>query len=203
MEVRTRYVGPGALHITPLQGLVQLKPSLSYLDQADIGAKVEAAAASDDGGDATESEGEEAKPVTVRFSKPVNPAKAQKKVGHRQTFTESEKASRDWTNVAYHGMGSEEAEEERKLLFAGDEDQSDRFCMSSEKYLDCIFPKEACHQDEGGNGTSGLPIGVVSLENIRKLPLKRQVRCEEYDGTLYSRTPEMCTSHTISTNPFK
>lgn len=161
--------------MTPLRGLVQLKPNLSYLDRADVGAKKLEAAASDDGGDTTESEGEEVKPVTVRFAKPVNPAKAEKKVGHKLTFTECTNAPRVWTTVAYHGVESEEAEEERKLLFAGDDNQSDLFSMLEEKYLDSIFPKEACHQVENENGTSGQPIGVVSLENIRKLPLKKQV----------------------------
>ena len=166
----------GALHIAPLQGIVQLKPNLSYLDQADVGAKKLEVAVSDEGGDTTESEGEEAKPVTVRFAKPRNPAKAEKTVGYRQTFTESEKASKEWVPVAYHGVESEEANEERRLLFTRGEDQSSWFGMSEGKYLDAIFPKEACQREEGGHG--GPPIGVVSLESIRKLPLKKQV-CEK------------------------
>lgn len=165
----------GALHISQLNGIVQLKPNLSYLDRADVGAKKLEAAASDDG-DTTESEGEEAKPVTVRFAKQVNPAKAQKKVGHKLTFTENSKTNREWTNVTYYGVESEEADEERRLLLAGEdaEDQSDQFSMPEGRYLDTIFPKEASRQEES-SGTSGAPIGVVSLESIRKLPLKRQV----------------------------
>jgi DNA-directed RNA polymerase-3 subunit RPC5 len=165
----------GSLHITPLKGIVQLKPNLSYLDRADVGAKKLEAAASDDGGDTTESEGEEAKPVTVRLAKPVNPAKSQKKVGHKQTFSESSNVPLSWTTVEYHGVESEEADEERKLLFAEDDDQSHRFSMPEKKYLDSIFPKEACRQVDRGDGSSGQPIGVVSLESIRKHPLKRQV----------------------------
>ena len=165
--------------MTPLRGLVQLRPSLSYLDKADIGAKrLEVAATSSDGGDTTESEGEDAKPVTVRFAKQENMAKSsQKKVGHRMTFTEvaeNRKSDEVWRKVEYFGMESEEAEEERRLLLAGSDDQHLMFSQSEEKFLDSIFPKEATGEKESANGAS-LPIGVISLEQIKKLPLKRQV----------------------------
>ena len=60
--------------------MVQLRPSLSYLDKADIDAKKAdiAASRSADGGDTTESEGEEAKPVTVSFAKQRNIARSGK-----------------------------------------------------------------------------------------------------------------------------
>lgn len=163
------------LHITPLQGVVQLKPDLTYLDCADIGTKKMEVAAnmSDEGGDTTESEGEEAKPVTVRFARPTNAAKAQKKVGRKLTFTENSSKAREWTAVAYHGVESEEAEEERRLLFAAEEDQRDWFRLPEDKYLDSIFPKEACRLEESGSeGGNGLP---MSLEQIVKLPIRRQV----------------------------
>ncbi len=84
----------GALHMTPLQGVLQLRPSLSYLDKADVGVK-KLEVASDEGGDTTESEGEEVKPITVRFAKRENIAKAkQKKVGRRKTFTEADEGTR-------------------------------------------------------------------------------------------------------------
>ena len=61
----------GELHLTPLRGIVQLRPSLAHLDQAVAGRRHGSSApdpvATD--GDTTESEGEEAKPVTVKFAR--------------------------------------------------------------------------------------------------------------------------------------
>ena len=71
--------------------MLQLRSSLTYLDKADVGVhKTEAAAnaTTNSGGETTESEGEDAKLVTVKFSKPDGVGRSQKKVGHKMTFTE-------------------------------------------------------------------------------------------------------------------
>lgn len=97
-----------------------------------------------DGGDTTESEGEEARPVMVKFAKRENVAKSQqKKVGHRISFTEKreKKSAAVWSKVTCHGSESEEAESERCLLLASHEDQRGKFDQIEEKYLDSIFPK--------------------------------------------------------------
>lgn len=59
----------GELHLCPLKAIVQLRPSLQHLDQAAAGRKRSAAAEASTDGDTTESEGEEAKPVTVKFAR--------------------------------------------------------------------------------------------------------------------------------------
>ena len=64
------FMTAGELHVTPLRGLVQLRPRLSHLDQADVGSKRVGGGTSE--GEGTESEGEEAKPVLVRFARPTN-----------------------------------------------------------------------------------------------------------------------------------
>ena len=56
-------------HLTPLQGILQLRPSLCHLEQADTVQHSHTAAASDGDTTATESEGEKAKPVQVRFAR--------------------------------------------------------------------------------------------------------------------------------------
>lgn len=60
----------GELHLCPLQAIVQLRPSLQHLDWAAAGKRHSAAAAETSAdGDTTESEGEEARPVTVKFAR--------------------------------------------------------------------------------------------------------------------------------------
>ena len=58
----------GELHLTLLQGILQLRPSLRHLEQADTVQHSHTAAASDGDTTATESEGEEANLVQVRFA---------------------------------------------------------------------------------------------------------------------------------------
>ena len=60
----------GELHVCPLQAIVQLRPSLQHLDWAEAGRRHNAAATeTSTDGDTTESEGEEARPVTVKFAR--------------------------------------------------------------------------------------------------------------------------------------
>ena len=60
----------GELHLCPLQAIVQLRPTLQHLDRAAAGQRRSSAAAeASTDGDTTESEGEEAKPVTVKFAR--------------------------------------------------------------------------------------------------------------------------------------
>ncbi len=137
------------LHLTPLKSILQLRPSLSYLDTADIGIKRSEAGIScgaNSGGDTTESEGEESRPVMVRFSKPGGAGKSQRKVGHRKSFTETKqslKSDQSWTRAEFWGMETEEAEEERRLFLAGADNQCRVFSLSEKQYLDAIFPCEA------------------------------------------------------------
>ena len=58
-------LSPGELHITPLQGILQMRPSFSYLDKAD--GKHREREAANEGGDSSQDEVEEdVKAVTVR-----------------------------------------------------------------------------------------------------------------------------------------
>jgi hypothetical protein len=59
----------GQLHLCPLQAIVQLRPSLQHLDQAAAGRRCSATTEASSDGDTTESEGEEARPVTVKFAR--------------------------------------------------------------------------------------------------------------------------------------
>ena len=58
----------GELHLCPIHAIVQLRPDLAHLDRAASGRKLGQARDPGTDGEATESEGEEAKPVTVKFA---------------------------------------------------------------------------------------------------------------------------------------
>ena len=84
----------GELHLTLLQGILQLRPSLRHLEQADTVQHSHTAAASDGDTTATESEGEEAKLVQVRFARSGGGAR-----GQQRKPTEPEEA---WVPLVYH-----------------------------------------------------------------------------------------------------
>ena len=155
-----------------------MRSSLSHLDKADSGAKKAAAsaAAGSEGGDTTESEGEEAKPVIVKFARKENKAKGQQKgVGRRinyQEFVENKKSSEAWVKVHYNDIDSEEAAEERRLLFAEREDQSSVFSQTVKGYVDTICPKVVTHE---ATPPVAMPTGVLSLTELKSLPLAQGV----------------------------
>lgn len=166
------------LHLTPLHGVVQLRPSLSHLDTADSGAKRAAAAtlSGSDGGDTTGSEGEEAKPVVVKFARRESKVKGQQKgVGRRINFQEvmeNRKSSESWLSVQYNDLESEEASEERRLLFADRDDHTGVFSQTMESYVDTVCPRTITQET---THPVAMPTGVLSLAELKSLPLSQQV----------------------------
>ena len=166
------------LHLTPLHAIVQMRSSLSHLDKADTGAKKAATAtvSGSDGGDTTESEGEEAKPVVVKFARRESKVKSQQKnVGRRQNFQEvmeNRRSSENWVPVEYNDVDSEEAGEERKLLFADRDDQTKVFSQSMDGYIDVVCPKTVTQET---TPPVAMPTGVLSLADLKSLPLAQQV----------------------------
>ena len=156
-----------------------MRPSLSHLDKADSGAKKAAAAAvsgGDGGGDTTGSEGEEAKPVVVKFARRDSKVKGQQKgVGWKMNFQEAmekRKSSEAWITVEYKGVESEEACEERRLLFAERDDQMELFSQTAESYIDSVCPRTVTQET---TPTVAMPTGVLSLADLKSLPLSQQV----------------------------
>ena len=162
------------LHLTPLHGVVQLRPSLSHLDTADSGAK--RAAAGSDGGDTTGSEGEEAKPVVVKFARRESKVKGQQKgISRRMNFQEvmeNRKTSEPWLAVQYNDVESEEASEERRLLFADRDDHTGVFSQTMESYVDTVCPRTITQET---THPVAMPTGVLSLAELKSLPLSQQV----------------------------
>ncbi len=88
--------------MTTVKQIIQLKPTLSYLDAAETGAKATVAGSD---GETTESEGEEAVPITVRFAR----QKGQSTHVRKKSYAETKRC--DWSDVCYYGIESEEATE--------------------------------------------------------------------------------------------
>ena len=102
LAMYTHTLHTGDLHLTSVKHILQLKPTLSYLDAAESGAKASVAGSD---GETTESEGEEAVPVNVRFAR----QKGQSAYPLRKSFAETNRC--DWSDATYYGIESEEATE--------------------------------------------------------------------------------------------
>jgi DNA-directed RNA polymerase-3 subunit RPC5 len=161
----------GELHLTPLRGIVQLRPSLAHLDQAVAGRRHGSAApdlAATDG-DTTESEGEEAKPVTVKF--------ARRDVGRNRRVTWSELSSRKdsqegWVDLNYCPLTSQQACDERKLLFSSDDCPLLSSNLPPDVYLNRLCPLQGKEEEREPSEPPG---GAVSLSKLKALPVTTQV----------------------------
>ncbi|XP_046342600.1 DNA-directed RNA polymerase III subunit RPC5-like [Haliotis rufescens] len=161
----------GELHLTPLHGLVQLRPGFSYLDHADTRPKPDLTAAGDVGDSSQDEMEEEAKPVTVKFARHESEeAKARRMASYE--YLKQRMNEEPWVQVECHGIEDNMAESERLLLLATQGDDMSEFQMAGKDYMHCLMPP-ATEQTED---QPAMPNNVLSLSQLRTLPLPDQVR---------------------------
>ena len=113
-------LGGNELHMTPLQGVLQLRPNLGYLDKSDKTAKAEGRATlaednADDPADAAGAE-EDVKQVTVRFAKSDSDA-AKKYREKSYDYQVRKREEEPWIPTRHHHMKTGWWEEESQKLF--------------------------------------------------------------------------------------
>ncbi|KAG9477010.1 hypothetical protein GDO78_002414 [Eleutherodactylus coqui] len=92
----------GEIHVTPLHGILQLRPSFTYLDKADT--KYREREAANDAGDSSQDEVEEdVKQVTVRFSRPET-EQAKQRRAQSYEFLQKKQAEESWVHLHYCGI---------------------------------------------------------------------------------------------------
>ncbi|KAK9754708.1 RPC5 protein [Popillia japonica] len=153
------------LHLTPLKGFIQLRPSFSHLDKS-LKRKREAAH--------TEEESDEEEPstsaqqVTVKFGKT-----GEKKT--RETFKSLQEKSNaePWIEYEWHKDKSTLSEIQKQKLIAEDtDDHSQATNISATEYIRVLVPEDR----EEAQVTPSLPSHVMSLHSLRALPLLEQCR---------------------------
>ncbi|KAJ9580202.1 hypothetical protein L9F63_004145, partial [Diploptera punctata] len=153
------------LHITPLQGIVHLRPSFGYLDMSDKRAKEEAKEQGE--GDVSGEEDEEAKQVTVKFARQENDRV--KRARERSFGYLSKKSAEEaWYYTQYHAISTEKAELERgKLYCVKTDDKVDELNLTTSDYMKYLITTD---------DTDDSKCDVVSLKSLKLLPLVEQVR---------------------------
>ncbi|MGH0139242.1 UNVERIFIED_CONTAM: hypothetical protein FKN15_068651 [Acipenser sinensis] len=162
----------GELHLTPLHGILQLRPSFSYLDKAD--SKHREREAANEGGDSSPDEAEEdVKQITVRFSRPESEQARQRRVQSYE-FLQKKHAEEPWVHLHYYGLKDSRSEHERQYLFCQFTGMAENteLVKSPSEYLAMLMPPPV--EDEVAKPVC--PSNVLSMAQLRNLPLGDQVR---------------------------
>ncbi|XP_036135686.1 DNA-directed RNA polymerase III subunit RPC5 isoform X2 [Molossus molossus] len=162
----------GELHLTPLHGILQLRPSFSYLDKAD--AKHREREAANEAGDSSQDEAEEdVKQITVRFSRPESEQARQRRVQSYE-FLQKKHAEEPWVHLRYHGLRDSRSEHERQyLLCQGSSGVGNtELGKSPSEYLLMLMPPS--QEEEKDKPVA--PSNVLSMAQLRTLPLADQIK---------------------------
>ncbi|XP_049614908.1 DNA-directed RNA polymerase III subunit RPC5 [Syngnathus scovelli] len=162
----------GELHLTPLTGILQMRPSFAYLDKADN--KTREREADNEGGDSSQEEGEEeAKAVSVRYSRPESEQARQRRIQSYE-FLQKKQAEEPWIHLQYHGVRDGRSEHERQYLFSQRVDASDNteLVKTPKEYLTMLMPPPAEEKVVKPVG----PSNVLSMAQLRTLPLGEQIK---------------------------
>ncbi|XP_011372744.1 DNA-directed RNA polymerase III subunit RPC5 [Pteropus vampyrus] len=162
----------GELHLTPLRGILQLRPSFSYLDKAD--AKHREREAAHEAGDSSQDEAEEdAKQITVRFSRPESEQARQRRVQSYE-FLQKKHAEEPWVHLHHHGLRDSRSEHERQYLLCQGPSgiENTELVKSPSEYLVMLMPP---NQEEEIDKPAA-PSHVLSMAQLRALPLADQIK---------------------------
>ncbi|KAK7134177.1 hypothetical protein R3I93_017550 [Phoxinus phoxinus] len=162
----------GELHLTPLQGILQMRPSFTYLDKADT--KHREREAANEAGDSSQDEAEEdVKQITVRFSRPESEQARQRRIQSYE-FLQKKQAEEPWVHLHYHGLKDGRSEHERQYLYcqAMDTTENTELVKTSREYLSMLMPPLAEEKVVKPTG----PSNVLSMAQLRTLPLGDQVK---------------------------
>ncbi|XP_069580411.1 DNA-directed RNA polymerase III subunit RPC5 [Brachyistius frenatus] len=162
----------GELHVTPLTGILQMRPSFSYLDRADN--KTREREAANEGGDSSQDEAEEeVKAITVRFARPESEQARQRRIQSYE-FLQKKQAEEPWVHLQYHGVKDGHSEHERQYLYCQSADASENteLVKTPKEYLAMLMPPLAQEKVVKPVG----PSNVLSMAQLRTLPLGEQVK---------------------------
>ncbi|XP_012271534.1 DNA-directed RNA polymerase III subunit RPC5 [Orussus abietinus] len=167
-------------HVTPLKGIIQLRPQFTYLDKSDKRAKEEAKIM----GEETVDEEDNVTQVNVTFAR--QKPEFLKKMREQSFQHHAKKSSEEpWIQTNYISASSPQAELTRLEMFSASTDESvNGLNLKSQQYLGLLAPPMKEEQYSKAN----IPYHGTSLSYIRMLPLLDQVRILMKDAKVMSFT---------------
>lgn len=168
----------GELHVTPLKGVIQMRPQFNYLDKSDKRVREEAK----NMGEEFDEEEEGPKQVSVTFArqKPEFMKKMQEQSFQHHTQKSLEER---WIHTNYVPATSTQAELARLEMFCSATDETvNRLNLSTGQYLDLLAP---CIKEDEYLKTD-VSNSTKSLNYIRTLPLLDQIKILLKDAKVIS-----------------
>ncbi|KAB0389304.1 hypothetical protein E2I00_017103 [Balaenoptera physalus] len=155
----------GELHLTPLHGILQLRPSFSYLDKAD--AKHREREAANEAGDSSQDEAEE-------DVKQITSEQARQRRVQSYEFLQKKHAEEPWVHLHYYGLRDSRSEHERQYLLCQGSSgvENTELVKSPSEYLMMLMPPS--QEEEKDKPVA--PSNVLSMAQLRTLPLADQIK---------------------------
>ncbi|XP_057311947.1 DNA-directed RNA polymerase III subunit RPC5-like [Hydractinia symbiolongicarpus] len=162
----------GVLHITPVKGIVQLRPGFHYFDKAEENNKKAAEALiSAEQESQSEDEHADAKPIQLRFAN-MHQNKRAKNDADKQKLNKAA-AEEKWIDMQFFQPDDRRAQMEENLLYCHQDDfESPEFTVTSRDYLKILAPVEK----EDASSPADLPHGVLSLLKLKNMELTDQIK---------------------------
>ncbi|XP_059615952.1 DNA-directed RNA polymerase III subunit RPC5 [Phlebotomus argentipes] len=168
------------VHTTPLNGILQMRPSFSYFDKQDARRRAEQKTESE-----LEAEEEELKQITVKFARSSDSEKAKKAREKTFDFLAAREAEEPWCEAFWHPNQSAAVELEKQRLFCTKTTPTGHTLASTSRdYVKALIPPE--RHDKSVE--SIVPSGIVSLYKLKDLGLQEQIKNILIDVKMVSLT---------------
>lgn len=167
------YMQDREIHLSVLNGVVQMRPNFSYFDKSDMRKKAEQKAENE-----SDADEEEPKQVTVKFARnDVDKTKKTKEKSY--SYLTQKSADEAWCETMWHPKESAQAQLERQKMFAmSNESTGHALSLTSDEYVQTLIPDE----QSVSSLDVLLPPRVISLAKLKGLPLSEQIQHVLIDG---------------------
>lgn len=161
------------MHLSLVNGIIQMRPSFSHFDKSESRRIAEQKAEQE-----SDVEEEEPKHVTVKFARTETD---RTRKAREKSFNYLQKRSDDepWCETEWCGHDTLQAQLERQKLFStSDESTGHALSLPSNEYVEILIPAER----DFNNVDSTVSTSVYSLSKLKTFPLPDQIRQILKDG---------------------
>lgn len=150
----------GQMYVTPVKGIVELRPGLDYLDKANVGQK------SGDGEEENEDENEGTVVIKQRIrANETEEAKAKRLASYE--FLRQQQEDEEYVRMRYHYITQEFADERREKLSSVPHNPVSEFYMRDTEYGDKLMATKETEKATQAN--------IFSLSDLKFLPIDDQI----------------------------
>lgn len=163
------------MHLSVVNGIIQMRPSFSHFDKSESRRLAEQKAEQE-----SDVEEEEAKHVTVKFARTETD---RSKKAREKSFNYLLKKSEDepWCETVWCGRDTIQAQLERQKLFStSDESTGHALSLPSEEYVEILVPPERDFIDTDTDAPAST--SICSMSKLKTFPLSDQIRQILKDG---------------------